>query len=56
MIVIWECQLKPAVITMREVELLLNDNLLSLYKHHIPVSYSTDEDTPLPLAAEDSTG
>jgi len=34
-IVIWECQLKPAILdhTMREVELLLNENLLSLYKH-----------------------
>ena len=34
-IVIWECQLKPTLLdhTMREVELLLNDNLLSLYKH-----------------------
>ena len=54
-IVIWECQLKPALIdhTMREVELLLNDNLLSLYKHHTPIPYSTEEDTPLPLAAEE---
>ena len=49
-IVIWECQLKPALIdhTMREVELLLNDNLLSLYKHHNPI----EEDVPLPMAAE----
>ena len=55
-IVIWECQLKPAVIehTMREVELLLNDNLLSLYKHHTPIPYPTeDEDSQLPLAAEE---
>ena len=53
-IVIWECQLKPAVIehTMREVELLLNDNMLSLYKHHTPIPYTTEEDTPLPMAAE----
>lgn len=53
-IVIWECQLKPALIdhTMREVELLLNNNLLSLYKHHTPIPYSTEEDTPLPMAAE----
>ena len=53
-IVIWECQLKPAILdhTMREVELLLNDNLLSLYKHHTPIPYSTEEDTPLPMAAE----
>ena len=57
-IVIWECQLKPAVIehTMREVELLLNDNLLSLYKHHAPVPYSIEEEWQLPLAAEDAAG
>lgn len=56
-IVIWECQLKPALIdhTMHEVELLLNNNLLSLYKKHTPVTYSTEEDTPLPLAAEGET-
>ena len=54
-IVIWECQLKPALLdhTMREVEMLLNDNLLSLYKHHIPVPYNTEEEeTQLPMAAE----
>lgn len=53
-IVIWECQLKPALIdhTMREVELLLNNNLLSLYKHHNPIPYGTEEDAPLPMAAE----
>ena len=56
-IVIWECQLKPALLdhTMREVELLLNDNLLSLYKKHTPIPYSTEEDTPLPMAAEGET-
>lgn len=56
-IVIWECQLRPALIdhTMREVEQLLNDNLLSLYKHHTPIPYSTEEDTPLPMAAEGET-
>lgn len=55
-IVIWECQLKPTLLdhTMREVELLLNNNILSLYKHHTPVPYSTEEeDTQLPMAAED---
>lgn len=54
-IVVWECQLKPAVLehTMREVELLLNNNVLSLYKHHIPIQYTTEEDAPLPIAAED---
>ncbi len=53
-IVVWECQLKPDKIerTMREVELALNNNLLSLYKHK-PLPYSTDEDEPLPMAAED---
>ena len=54
-IVIWECQLKPTLLdhTMREVELLLNDNLLLLYKQHTPLPYRTEEeDFPLPLAAE----
>lgn len=52
-IVVWECQLKPDKIehTMREVEVLLNDNLLSIYKHQ-PVPYPTDEDIPMPKAAE----
>ena len=38
-IIIWECQLKPAVIehTMREVELLLNENMLARYKRHTPI-------------------
>ena len=54
-IVVWECQLKPDRIerTMREVELLLNNNLLSLYNKHTPIPYPTDEDTPLPMAAEE---
>ena len=54
-IVIWECQLTPKRLehTMREVELLLNDNLLSLYKH-IPIPYFTEEETPLPMAAEET--
>lgn len=55
-IVIWECQLTAKRIehTMREVELLLNDNMLSLYKSHTPIPYITEEDTPLPMAAEDT--
>ncbi|MBP5516223.1 MAG: hypothetical protein J6X86_04645 [Bacteroidales bacterium] len=55
-IVIWECQLTPKRLehTMREVELLLADNLLSLYKKHIPVPYSMEEEGQLPMAAEDS--
>ena len=54
-IVIWECQLTPKRLehTMREVELLLNENMLSLYKHRTPIPYSTgEEDTTLPMAAE----
>ena len=55
-IVIWECQLTPKHLehTMREVELLLNENMLSLYKKHTPVPYPTEEEEQLPLAAEDS--
>ena len=54
-IVIWECQLTPKRLehTMREVELLLNDNLLSLYRHRTPIPYTTEEGFPLPLAAEE---
>ena len=53
-IVIWECQLTPTRLehTMREVELLLNNNMLSLYKHN-PIPYSIDEEVPLPMAAEE---
>ncbi len=53
-IIIWECQLKPDRIeyTMHDVELLLNSNLLSMYKQHTPVPYSTEEETSLPMAAE----
>jgi DNA mismatch endonuclease (patch repair protein) len=50
-IVIWECQLKPNAIehTMREVEVLLNENMLSRFKH-ATVQYADEE--ALPLAAE----
>lgn len=53
-IVVWECQLtaKKLEHTMREVELALNNNLLSLYKH-MPLPYSTEEGDQLPMAAED---
>ena len=53
-IVVWECQLKPAVIehTMREVAVQLEDNMLSLYKKHAIIPYSMDEEVPLPMAAE----
>ncbi|MBO7101014.1 MAG: very short patch repair endonuclease [Bacteroidales bacterium] len=52
-IVVWECQLTPKRLehTMREVEVLLNGNMLSLYKKHRPIPYTT-EDEPLPMAAE----
>ena len=54
-IVVWECQLTPKRLehTMREVELLLNEKMLSLYRHK-PVPYATEEEEgQLPMAAED---
>ena len=56
-IVVWECQLTPKRLehTMREVELLLNENMLSLYKRHKLTPYPKEEDFRLPLAAEDSS-
>lgn len=53
-IVVWECQPKPDKIerTMREVELLLNNNLLAMYKHKT-LPYATEDDDSLPMAAED---
>jgi DNA mismatch endonuclease (patch repair protein) len=56
-IVIWECQLtaKKLEHTMREVALLLEENMLSLYKKHASNPYTTAEDEPLPMAAEDGT-
>ena len=56
-IVIWECQLTPKRLehTMREVELMLNDNMLSLYRKHTPIPYLTEEDSLLPMAAEGTT-
>ena len=53
-IVIWECQLKANIIdrTMYEVELLLNEKLLSLYQKHKPFIYRQSEED-LPLAAEE---
>lgn len=54
-IVIWECQLTAEHLetTMREVEMLLNSNLLSLYKRHTPLPYPTDEPETMPMAAEE---
>lgn len=53
-IVICECQLKSAVIdhTMREVELLLNNNLIERYKKQSPIPYTTEEES-YPIAVED---
>ena len=53
-IIVWECQLTPKRIehTMSEMELLLNNKLLSLYSKHTPFQYHTEED-PLPMAAEE---
>lgn len=55
-IVIWECQLKADRLerTMGEVELLLNEKLLSLYQTHKPYIYHQNEDdNNLPMAAEE---
>ena len=53
-IVVWECQLTPKHIeqTMSKVELLLNNKLLSLFSKHTPFQYNTEEESPLPMAAE----
>ena len=53
-IVVWECQLtaKELEHTMREVALLLEENILLLYRHK-PVPYTTEEEGQLPMAAED---
>ena len=55
-IVIWECQLKANKLehTMREVEVLLNENMLSLYRKHTPIPYKTEEEESMPMAAEES--
>lgn len=54
-IVVWECQLTPKRLerTMLEVELMLNENLLALHRPHKPVTYNIEEETPLPMAAEE---
>lgn len=53
-IVVWECQLTQHQIehTMREVELLLNSNMLARYKH-APAPFTTEEEQ-LPTAAENN--
>ena len=55
-IVIWECQLtaKKLEHTMREVALLLEENMLSRYKKHTIIPYSTEEEAPIPMAAEEA--
>lgn len=54
-IVIWECQLKPNSIkeTMLKVETMLCNYFLALHRPKV-ISYTTTEDTELPMAAEDS--
>ena len=56
-IVVWECQLKPSILehTMREVAVQLEENMLSLYKKHIPRPYSGEEEL-VPMAAEEVAG
>lgn len=53
-IVIWECELTPKrlELTMRKVEIQLNENMLSLYKRK-PKPYIIEEEEPMPMAAED---
>jgi len=38
---------------MREVEVLLEENMLALYKKRTSLPYSFDEEPVLPMAAED---
>ena len=54
-IVIWECQLKPSAIehTMQRVVVQLEENMLSLYRKHTTIPYTTDDEESLPMAAED---
>ena len=56
-IVIWECQLTASKLehTMREVAVLLEENMLSLYKRPTPFPYSTEEEEYLSIAAEERT-
>lgn len=52
-IVVWECQLKPALIehTMRAVELRLNQYFLDIHSQKVR-GYSTDVPDNMPVAAE----
>ena len=54
-IVVWECQLTPKQFeqTMNEVELLLNKKFLSLHNKSTVFHYQTEEETSLPMAAEE---
>jgi len=54
-IVVWECQLKSDRLehTMREVEVLLNENRLAMFRRPSPVPYDVEEDGNLLRAAED---
>lgn len=53
-IVVWECQLSPKRIdqTMNEVELLMNEEFLSIHSKHAQVGYNQEE-KELPIAAEE---
>ena len=47
--------LRPSLVARSEesdIELILNDNLLSLYRRK-PIPYTFDEEEPLPMAAEE---
>ena len=39
---------------MREVEVLLEENMLSIYKKPTPIPYNTEEKEDMPMAAEES--
>ncbi|MBR1514250.1 MAG: very short patch repair endonuclease [Bacteroidales bacterium] len=56
-IVVWECQLQPKLLenTMLQVELRLNENFLALHQPKV-VPYASQEETYLPMAAEDAAG
>lgn len=54
-IVVWECQLKPKILeqTMLQVEVSLQDYYLRTFNRQAKTYIHLDEDTPIPMAAED---
>ena len=54
-IVVWECQLTPKLIerTMKEVEIMLNKNIISLHSTHHKKDYPEGKDVGIPMAAEE---